>query len=57
MENGVNCGKPKLETARQSAAKPSVHRGKVQRLLEGYSPLNNQLERPASLVDGEIVQA
>ena len=57
MENGVNCGKPKLETAWQSAAKPSVHRGKVQRLLEGYSPLNNQLERPAPQAGDEIVQS
>ena len=37
-----------MNIAWQSAAKLAVHRRKVQRLLEGYSPLNNQLERPDS---------
>ena len=48
-----------LETERQSAAKPQVHLRKVQRLPEGFSPLNNRLECPAPLIllEGEdIVQ-
>ena len=45
--NRMNCGKPKSETIWQSAAKPSVHRGKVQRLPERVSPLYYRLERPA----------
>ncbi len=62
-ENRVNCGNPLpacVGPARQSAAKLLVHQGKVQRLLEGSSPLNNQLERPAlaaSLRGDEIVHA
>lgn len=35
-----------LESESQLAAEPSVHRGKVQRLLEGSSPLNNQTQHP-----------
>ena len=30
----------------KSAAKSKIHLRKVQRLLERFSPLNNQLERP-----------
>jgi hypothetical protein len=46
-----------LETERQSAAKPQVHLRKVQRLPEGFSPLNNRLECPAPSMKGEdIVQ-
>lgn len=48
QRNRVNCGNPKrARHAWQSAAKPEVHLGKVQRLPEGYSPLNDRLERPA----------
>ncbi len=53
----MNCWKPKFYGIRQSAAKLPVHRGKVQRLPEGYSPLNNRPERPPTLRVEDIVRA
>jgi len=44
-----------LETERQSAAKSKVHFGKVQRLPEGFSPLNNRFKRPAPSMKGEDI--
>jgi hypothetical protein len=45
-----------LETERQSAAKSKVHFGKVQRLPEEFSLLNNRQELPApSMKDEDIV--
>ncbi|NBP04355.1 MAG: hypothetical protein EBU90_30595 [Proteobacteria bacterium] len=44
-----------LETERQSAAKSRVHSGKVQRLPEGFSPLNNRFKCPAPSMKGEDI--
>jgi hypothetical protein len=40
----------------KSAAKLRIHPRKVQRLLEGFSPLNNQLERPTGILPDDIVR-
>ena len=40
----------------QSAAKSQVNLGKVQRLPEEFSLLNNRQERPAPLIGEDIVQ-